>query len=156
MLRQASGGRKAHLFGSCLFTHDWASTSNKKSWMDSTTVCDTSKTRRSRNAWPWPRHAQSDWVRLLKNRNWNWNSWSRKLESLPVTSVSVAVHEHLIRAGCMFFGTTRRTLTRLHRPRRQLVKPPSLFWEIRASACVLEKVSLFGHGALGLATRRRS
>ena len=23
-------GRKAHLFGSCLFTHDWASTSNKK------------------------------------------------------------------------------------------------------------------------------
>ena len=38
-----------------------------------------------------------------------------KLESLPV---SVVVHEHLVRAGCMFFGTaTRRTLTRLHRPR---------------------------------------
>ena len=37
-----------------------------------------------------------------------------KLESLPV---SVVVHEHLVRAGCMFFGTaTRRTLTRLHRP----------------------------------------
>ena len=36
-----------------------------------------------------------------------------KLESLPV---SVVVHEHLVRAGCMFFGTaTRRTLTRLHR-----------------------------------------
>ena len=35
-----------------------------------------------------------------------------KLESLPV---SVVVHEHLVRAGCMFFGTaTRRTLTRLH------------------------------------------
>ena len=26
----------------------------KKSWMDSTTVCDTSKTRQSRHAWPWP------------------------------------------------------------------------------------------------------
>ena len=38
-----------------------------------------------------------------------------KLESLPV-SVVVTVHEHLVRAGCMFFGTTtRRTLTRLHR-----------------------------------------
>ena len=37
-----------------------------------------------------------------------------KLENLPV---SVVVHEHLVRAGCMFFGTTtRRTLTRLHRP----------------------------------------
>ena len=37
-----------------------------------------------------------------------------KLESLPV---SVVVHQHLVRAGCMFFGTaTRRTLTRLHRP----------------------------------------
>ena len=37
-----------------------------------------------------------------------------KLESLPA---SVVVHEHLVRAGCMFFGTaTRRTLTRLHRP----------------------------------------
>ena len=37
-----------------------------------------------------------------------------KLESLPF---SVVVHEHLVRAGCMFFGTTtRRTLTRLHRP----------------------------------------
>ena len=36
-----------------------------------------------------------------------------KLESLPV---SVVVHEHLVHAGCMFFGTTtRRTLTRLHR-----------------------------------------
>ena len=36
-----------------------------------------------------------------------------KLESLPA---SVVVHEHLVRAGCMFFGTaTRRTLTRLHR-----------------------------------------
>ena len=36
-----------------------------------------------------------------------------KLDSLPV---SVVVHEHLVRAGCMFFGTaTRRTLTRLHR-----------------------------------------
>ena len=36
-----------------------------------------------------------------------------KLESLPV---SVVVHQHLVRAGCMFFGTaTRRTLTRLHR-----------------------------------------
>ena len=36
-----------------------------------------------------------------------------KLENLPV---SVVVHEHLVRAGCMFFGTTtRRTLTRLHR-----------------------------------------
>ena len=35
-----------------------------------------------------------------------------KLESLPV---SVVVHEHLVRAGCMFFGTaTQRTLTRLH------------------------------------------
>ena len=41
-----------------------------------------------------------------------------KLESLPV---SVAVHEHLVRAGCMFFGTaTRRTLTRLHRRRCML------------------------------------
>ena len=38
-------GRKAHLFGSCLFTHDWAFTSNKKGWMGSTTVSDTSKTR---------------------------------------------------------------------------------------------------------------
>ena len=39
-----------------------------------------------------------------------------KLESLPV---SVVVHQHLVRAGCMFFGTaTRRTLTRLHRPKR--------------------------------------
>ena len=38
-----------------------------------------------------------------------------KIESLPV---SVVVHEHLVRAGCMFFGTTtRRTLTRLHRRR---------------------------------------
>ena len=37
-----------------------------------------------------------------------------KFENLPV---SVVVHEHLVRAGCMFFGTTtRRTLTRLHRP----------------------------------------
>ena len=36
-----------------------------------------------------------------------------KLESLPV---SVVVHEHLVRACCMLFGTaTRRTLTRLHR-----------------------------------------
>ena len=32
----------------------------KKSWMDSTTVCDTSKTRRSRLAWALLRHAQSD------------------------------------------------------------------------------------------------
>ena len=54
------------IFGSCLFTHDWASTLNKKSSMDSTTVCDTSKIRRSRYAWPWPRHAQSEWVRVLK------------------------------------------------------------------------------------------
>ena len=37
-----------------------------------------------------------------------------KLESLPV---SVVVHEHLVRAGCVLFGTaTRRTLTGLHRP----------------------------------------
>ena len=37
-----------------------------------------------------------------------------KLESLPV---SVVVHEPLVRAGCMFSGTTtRRTLTRLHWP----------------------------------------
>ena len=38
-------------------------------------------------------------------------------------------------------------------------KTSILFGEIRASAsifCVLEKVSLFDHGALGLATRRRS
>ena len=36
--------------------------------------------------------------------------WKPKLENLPV---SVVVHEHLVRAGCMFFGTaTRRTLTR--------------------------------------------
>ena len=36
-----------------------------------------------------------------------------KLESLPF---SVVVHLLLVRAGCMFFGTTtRRTLTRLHR-----------------------------------------
>ena len=45
-----------------------------------------------------------------------------KLESLPV---SVVVHEHLVRAGCMFFGTaTRRTLTRLHvhRPIEKWIK----------------------------------
>ena len=38
-------------------------------------------------------------------------------------------------------------------------KTSILFGEIRASAsifCVLEKVSLSGHGALGRATRRRS
>ena len=38
-------------------------------------------------------------------------------------------------------------------------KTSILFGEIRASAsifCVLEKISLFDHGALGLATRRRS
>ena len=41
-----------------------------------------------------------------------------KLESLPI---SVVVHEHLVRAGRMFFGTiTRRTLTRLHRPTAQV------------------------------------
>ena len=44
-----------------------------------------------------------------------------KLESLPV---SVVVHEHLVRAGCMFFGTTtRRTLTRLHRHSRAGTHP---------------------------------
>ena len=36
------------------------------SWMNSTTVCDTSNIRRSRHAWPLPRHAQSDWVRVFK------------------------------------------------------------------------------------------
>ena len=42
-----------------------------------------------------------------------------KLENLPV---SVVVYEHLVRAGCMFFGTTtRRTLTRLHRQLHTLV-----------------------------------
>ena len=42
-----------------------------------------------------------------------------KLESLPV---SVVVHEHLVRAGCMFFGTaTRRTLTRLHRTKTSTI-----------------------------------
>ena len=36
-----------------------------------------------------------------------------ELEILPV---SVVVQEHLVRAGCMLFGTTtRRSLTRLHR-----------------------------------------
>ena len=43
----------------------------KKSWMYSTTVCDTSKIRRSRHAWPWPQHAQSDWVRLFKTETEN-------------------------------------------------------------------------------------
>ena len=108
-------GRKAHLFGSCLFTHDWASTSNKKSWMDSTTVSDTGKTRRSRHAWPLPRHAQSlnQTVEKQKLKLELLRGSKPKLESLPV---SVEVHEHLVRAGCMFFGTTtRRTLTRLHR-----------------------------------------
>ena len=37
-----------------------------KSWMDSTTGCDTSKIGRSRHAWPCPRHAQSDWVQVVK------------------------------------------------------------------------------------------
>ena len=34
--------------------------------MNSTTVCDTSKIRRSRRACPLRRHAQSDWVRVFK------------------------------------------------------------------------------------------
>ena len=54
-----------------------------KSWMDSTTVWDTSKIRLSRHAWPWPRHAQSDWVRVL-NRNWNWNSCAGRGLNLKV------------------------------------------------------------------------
>ena len=46
-----------------------------------------------------------------------------KLESLPV---SVVVHEHLVRAGCMFFGTaTRRTLTRLHRQVAEADREPN-------------------------------
>ena len=84
--------------------------------MDSTTVCDTSKIRRPRHAWPWPRHAQSDCESECSKQKLKLEllRGSRpKPESLPV---SVVVHEHLVRAGCMFIGTTkRRTLTRLHR-----------------------------------------
>ena len=51
------------LFGSCLFTHDGASTSNKRvGWIQQQFVTPA----RSRHAWPWPRHAQSDWVRVFK------------------------------------------------------------------------------------------
>ena len=55
-----------------------------------------------------------------------------KLESLPV---SVVVHEHLVRAGCMFFGTaTRRTLTRLHRHRKLVRRTRSMHSRTRAPA----------------------
>ena len=53
------------LFGLCLFINDGASTSNKE--LDGfNNSFDTSKIRWSRHAWPWPRHTQSDWVRVFK------------------------------------------------------------------------------------------
>ena len=85
-------GRKAHLFGSCLFTHGGTLLQKKKSWMDSTTVCDTRKTRRSRHAWPLPRHAQSSLVRLSpsveKQKLGLLRGSKPKLESLPVSSAA--------------------------------------------------------------------
>ena len=47
-------------------------------------VCDTSKIHpyASRHAWPWPRHAQSDWV-ILSGFHWRWGSPSKHL-NLPL------------------------------------------------------------------------
>ena len=103
------------IFGSCLFTHDWASTSNKKSSMDSTTVCDTSKIRRSRYAWPWPRHAQSEWVWVLKTETEI--GAPARVEADTWTFVCQRGSLRALGTGYMFFGTTaRRTLTLLQRP----------------------------------------
>ena len=81
--------------------------------MDSTTVCDTSMIEAclamaSARAVRLESECSKQKLKLELLRG------SRpKLEILPI---SVVVHKHLVRAGCMFFGTTtRRTLTRLHR-----------------------------------------
>ena len=84
-----------------------------KSWMGTTTVCDTARLAdRGKPGHGLGTHSQSEFskqklkLELLRGSR-------PKLERLPV---SVEVREHLVRAGCMFFGTTtRRTLTRLHR-----------------------------------------
>ena len=47
-----------------------------------------------------------------------------KLESLPV---SVAVHEHLVRAGCMFFGTTTRRLSRGYTGKKPTGKKAAIY-----------------------------
>ena len=124
------------------------------------TVCDTSKTRRSRHTWPCPRQAQSDWVRVFKKKKLKLEllRGSRlKLESLPV---GVVVHKHLVRAGCMFFGTaTRRTLTRLHRRlraksnryARTQKSSNSLIRFHCSNSCFLLETGIAGHERLLLA-----
>ena len=84
MLRQASAVEKPIYMARVSSLTTGPPLQQKKRWMDSTTVCDTSKTRRSRHAWPLPWHAQADWVRVLKNRNWNWNSCAGRSRSLKV------------------------------------------------------------------------
>ena len=93
--------------------------------MISTTVCDTSKIRRSRQAWPLSRHAQSDWVRVFKTETEIGTPARVEAETWKFARQRGTVHEHLVRAGCMFFGiSTRRTLTRLHRTRSRLYAFP--------------------------------
>ena len=109
-------GRKSHLFGSCLFTHDWASNSNKKKLdgFNNSLLHQQDSAIETCLAIASARAVRlSPTVEKQKLKLELLGGLKAKLESLPVR---VVAHEHLVRAGCMFFGTTmRRTLTRLHR-----------------------------------------
>ena len=106
-------GRKSP-FGSCLFTHDGASTSNRVSWIQQQFVTPARFADRGMPGHGLGTRSQTESECSNQKLKLELLRGSRpKLEILPV---SVVVHEHLVRAGCMFFGTTtRRTLTRLHR-----------------------------------------
>ena len=83
-----------------------------KSWIDSTTVCDTSRfANRGMPGHGLDTRSQTESECSIQKLKFELLPGSRpKIESFPF---SVVVHEHLVRAGCMFFGTTtRRTLTR--------------------------------------------
>ena len=107
--------RLRSLFGSLFFTHDGASTSNKELdgfnnslWHQQDSSMEACLAMASAHAVRLSPSVEKQKLKLELLRG------SRAiLESLPV---SVVVHEPLVRAGCMFFGTaTWRTLTRLHR-----------------------------------------
>ena len=116
-------------FGSCVFIHG-ASTSKKKSCMDSKnslwhqqdSAIEAHLAMSSASAVRLSPSVQKQKLKLELLRG------SRlKLESLLV----IVVHEHLVRAGCMFFGTaTRRTLTRLHRTRNKWIHVYRIVWVV--------------------------
>ena len=104
------------LFGSRLFTQDGASTSNKELDGFNNSLLHQQDSPMEACLAMASAHAVrlSPSVEKQKLKLELLRGSRPKLESLPV---SVVVHEPLVRAGCMFFGTTtRRTLTRLHRP----------------------------------------